>query len=147
MRGLLPLIEPPNEDLLIIVSSGITAGENRVVVADSGGHCLYILTAYGQLLTRMGGGGAGPGDLYVPYGVALDKQGNIFVSELTNHKISVFTPGGNFLMDFGCKGSDAGMFHDPKLICFNHQGVLVVCDEQNQRIQLFNPTNIERTNE
>lgn len=112
-------------------------------MADSGGHCLYILTAYGQLLTRVGGEGAGPGDLYVPYGVALDKKGNIFVSELANHRISVFTPGGNFLHEFGCKGSDVGMFRDPRLLCFNQQGLLVVCDEQNQRVQLFNLADID----
>ena len=75
--------------------------------------------------------------MYYPVGVAIDDDGNIFVSESGNHRISVFTAGGKFVRCFGRKGTDPGMFQNPRHLCFDPQSRLVVADEQNQRLQLF----------
>lgn len=107
------------------------------MIADKAIHCVFILTQHGQLLTRIGNQGTLPGELLVPYGIAIHKDGHIVVSECGNHRISVFTPGGKFVRCFGAKGSKRGEFKTPRQVCFNHQGLLVVCDEQNQRLQLF----------
>ena len=77
----------------------------------------------------------------MPYGVALDKDGSIVISECGNHRISIFTSGGKFVRCFGCKGTEPGMFRTPRHICFNTLGQLVVCDEQNQRLQMFDLSN------
>ena len=122
---------------MFTLCTGITANENRVVLVDKGAHSLYILTRHGQPLKRVGQQGSAPGDLYMPFGVALDTKGYIIVSEYGNHRISVFTPGGNFVRCFGGKGMEPGMFNAPRHVCFNSQGQLVVCDEENQRLQLF----------
>lgn len=108
-----------------------------MVLADKGSHCLYILTQHGQQLARVGKQGSAPGDLHIPFGVALDKHGNIAVSECGNHRVSVFTPGGKFVRCFGGKGSEGGLFRTPRHMCFNNLNLLVVSDEQNQRLQLF----------
>ncbi len=114
-----------------------------MVLADRDANCVYILTEHGHQLARVGKQGSAPGDLYLPYGVALSKDGNIVVSECGNHRISIFTPGGKFVHCFGCKGSDPGMFRFPRQLCFNHLGQLVVADEENQRLQLFDLSNLE----
>lgn len=116
---------------------GIAASKTRVVLADRSLHTVYILTQHGQLLTKVGQHGSAPGHLSVPYGVAIDRYGYIFVSESENHRISIFNPGGKFERCFGTMGSESGKFNTPRHICFNHKGHLVVCDEQNQRLQLF----------
>ena len=79
----------------------------------------------------------------MPFGVAIDKHGNIAVSECGNHRISIFTAGGKFVRCFGSKGSEAGMFRSPRHLCFNAQGLLVVADEQNQRLQLFDLSSLD----
>ena len=122
---------------------GIAALGHRLVLADRDAHCVYILTEYGQQLVRVGKEGASPGDLHLPYGIMLSKDGNIIVSECGNHRISIFTPGGKFVRCFGCKGSDPGMFRCPRHLCFNHLGQLVVADEENQRLQIFDLSKLE----
>ena len=90
--------------------AGIVSKQGRVVIADSGNHCLWIYTSAGQLLARFGQQGSNPGDLYYPVGIAIDDDGNIFVSESGNHRISVFTAGSKSVRCFGRKGTDPGMF-------------------------------------
>ena len=122
---------------LPLPTPGIAASKTRVVLTDRALHCVFILTQHGQILSKVSQHGTSPGDLLLPYGIAINKDGYIFVSESGNHRISVFTPGGKFERCFGSKGSEGGKFDTPRHVCFNHLGQLVVCDEQNQRVQLF----------
>lgn len=44
----------------------------------------------------------GPSELHHPYGIAIDREGNLYVSELYNHRISVFRAAdGAFIRHFG----------------------------------------------
>ena len=125
-------------DSLFYIFLGIAASEKTVVLADMGANCVHILTLHGQLLKCVGQKGKAPGDLYLPYGITLDKNRTIIVSEYGNHRISLFTCTGDFIRCFGCMGSDPGMFHCPRHLCLNDQGQIIVADEENQRLQLFN---------
>jgi sugar lactone lactonase YvrE len=55
-------------------------------------------TAAGQFVRTIGGGkGAGPGQLQLPHGVALDSQGRILVNDSDNQRVSVFDKNGKFI--------------------------------------------------
>ena len=110
----------------------------RIIVADRGNHVVCIYTPDGNLLNRFGKMGHAPGDLYFPFGVAVNKEGSkIFISESGNHRVSVFDAHGKFQRCFGKKGSEPGYFDLPRHMCFDQQERLIVCDEQNQRLQIF----------
>ena len=98
---------------------------------------MWIFTTSGQLLTRFGRQGYYPGEFHYPYGVALDHDGYIYISESGNHRISKFTAVGKLVKCFGRKGSEPGMFLFPRHLCVDSQGQLIVADEQNQRLQIF----------
>lgn len=111
----------------------------RIIVADRGNHVVWIFTPDGNLLLRFGKVGHAPGELFFPFGVAVNREGTkIFISESGNHRVSVFDAHGNFLHCFGKKGSEPGKFNLPRHMCIDPLGRLVVSDEQNQRLQIFN---------
>ena len=122
---------------------GIAANGNRVVVADKGNHCFYLLTAVGKFLKKVGGQqGTGGGELHTPFGVAFDRAGNIVVSDVGNHRISVFNAGGLFRYCFGCKGSQLGMFRTPRQPCASTTRTYWwLQTSRTQRLQLFNLKN------
>jgi DNA-binding beta-propeller fold protein YncE/cytochrome c-type biogenesis protein CcmH/NrfG len=81
--------------------------------------------------------GKGEGELQQPNGIAIDKEGNVYVADTFNHRIQVFTPEGDFLRQFGGEGAQAGSFRFPKAVAFDEAGFLFVADTGNHRVQKF----------
>src|SRR5439155_24736051 len=48
--------------------------------------------------------GSGDGQFNQPWGVAVDKDGNIYVADWKNHRVQKLSPEGKFLMKFGQYG-------------------------------------------
>ena len=57
-----------------------------------------------------GDSGSGPGQFFGLSGVAVDRNGNVFVAELFNDRIQKFTGDGVFLTSWGQSGSEPGEF-------------------------------------
>lgn len=73
-----------------------------------------------------------------PMAVALDGQGNIYVTDDTLDQVEVLSPSGNLLNQWGIQGIDNGQFNDPEGIAVDGQGYVYVADSGNNRIQVFN---------
>ena len=107
--------------------------DGRLLVADRGSHCVWLLTTDGsQILKKIGSG-----FLHLPYGVAAAFDGSIVVTESGKGCIFIFSANGEFIRCFGRLGSEPGMFNHPRHICINRKGHLIVADEMNQRLQIF----------
>jgi sugar lactone lactonase YvrE len=96
-----------------------------------------------KLLRRMGTGGKNhylttPGDFGAPQGVALDKDGNIYVTDTLNDRVEVFDGDGGFIRTFGKNGDGPGYFARPKGIAVDSDGHVWVADEVQDRLQVFN---------
>ncbi len=71
-----------------------------------------------------------------PSALAIDKDGNIYVSDYLQDRIQVFDARGRSLYSFGGSGDTPGHFHGPvSLLLINE--ILYVSDEGNRRIQKF----------
>ncbi|NOY12457.1 MAG: hypothetical protein GXP51_01830, partial [Deltaproteobacteria bacterium] len=66
----------------------------KIYVSDIGAHTVEVFDMKGQHLKTLGGPGDALGRLYGPTGVAVDKLGNLYVSEALNARIQVFSPEG-----------------------------------------------------
>jgi sugar lactone lactonase YvrE len=80
-----------------------------------------------------------PGDFSQPTNVAVDKEGNLFVSDTWNDRIQVFDADGNFIRTFGKAGDGPGYFARPKGIAVDSDGHVWVADSMQDRVQVFTP--------
>jgi sugar lactone lactonase YvrE len=46
----------------------------------------------GQMLFAFGNTGSAPGEFYLPTGIALDKEGKIYVADGMNGRVEIFRP-------------------------------------------------------
>src|SRR5579862_4033230 len=96
-----------------------------------------------KLLRRIGTAGKNhyltePGDLAAPQCVALDKDGNVYVTDTLNNRVEIFDADGNFVSTFGKNGDGPGYFARPKGIAIDGDGHIWVADSMQDRLQVFN---------
>ena len=95
-----------------------------------------------KLLRRIGTAGkkhtlTGPGDFSLPTNVAVDKDGNVYVTDTLNNRVESFDADGNFISEFGKPGDGPGHFARPKGIAVDCDGHIWVADEVQNRVQVF----------
>ncbi len=82
--------------------------------------------------------GVGDGELNSPTGIALDKNGNIYVADTDNHSIQKFDKTGTFLARWGSEpSSQEGQFYYPRGLAVGPGDVMYVADSGNNRVQKF----------
>jgi DNA-binding beta-propeller fold protein YncE len=76
-------------------------------------------------------------ELYGPRGVAVAKDGKVWVTDTGNHRIAAFDPGLSNKLVFGKQGSGPGDFSSPVGIAAGPSGAIYVADTGNHRIQVL----------
>jgi len=80
-----------------------------------------------------------PGDFSQPTNVAVDADGNVFVTDTWNNRVQVFDAEGKFIRAFGKAGDGPGYFARPKGIAVDADGHVWVADAMQDRVQVFTP--------
>ncbi len=117
----------------------------HVVEFDVNGNVLQEL---GQTWTA----GSGNDQFQEPMGVAIDSDGNVYVSDGTppwnvddgNHRIQVYDASGAYLSTIGTTGtpgSGTTTFHGPRYLFIDDADRLYVADSGNHRVQILDVTN------
>ena len=114
-----------------------------VYVADYYNHRIQKFTSTGQYLTKWGKAncatGTGEGEFNKPAGVAVDRDGSLYVADTENHRIQKFAADGTFLTKWGkadCKaGSGEEEFNKSNGVALDGAGNVFVTDKDNGRIQ------------
>ena len=84
-----------------------------------------------------GSQGTGPGQFTNPRGLAVDKEGRVYVADSNNHRIQVFDANGQFITQWGGQGAGPGQFQEPWGVAVDQDGNVYVADTWNHRIQKF----------
>ncbi len=117
--------------------------QGSVYVADTWNHRIEKFDANGKFLLQWGTFGDGvkepltPMQFYGPRALAVDPDGNIWVTDTGNKRVLKFDPNGQSLGEFGTAGGDPGQFLEPVGIAVDAKGNIFVADTWNQRIQEF----------
>jgi DNA-binding beta-propeller fold protein YncE len=124
-------------------------GRGNIYVAELDDNLIYKYSLTGKELAHWGGHGSGPGQLIHPDKLALDTNGNIYVTEIgggpifgtdANNRIQKFSANGESLARWGMYGSAPGQFSNPIGIAVDHQGDIYVSEEAGNRVQKLSPT-------
>src|SRR5664279_6530025 len=78
-----------------------------------------------------------PGDFAKPSGVAVDKEGNLYVADTLNDRIEVFDADGVYLRTWGKNGDGPGYFARPKGVTIDSDSHVWVADGMQDRVQVF----------
>ena len=109
----------------------------EVVVMD--GDCVSVFSPSGKKLQSFGSRGSDQGQFAVPWGMAVDGEGNILVADTGNHRIQKFTASGQFLCAVGTQGKGPLQFNRPMYIAFNvTNNRIYVTENENFRVQVLN---------
>lgn len=135
-----------------VISEGLASpggmaidNENRFLyVADSDNDQVMVFDADApyKLLRRIGTAGkkhtlTDPGQFAQPTNVAVDQDGNLYVTDTLNSRIQIFDANGNFLKTFGKAGDGPGFFARPKGLAVDADGHIWVADAVQNRVQVF----------
>jgi len=81
-----------------------------------------------------------PGTFSLPTHVAVDSDGNVYVTDTLNARIEIFDADGNFISTFGKRGDGPADFDRPKGIAVDGDGHIWVVDAAQGRVKVFDRT-------
>lgn len=134
-------------------------GIGNVYVGDRGNHKIRKISPDGVVSTLAGSGVSGAADgtgaaasLAQPAGVAVDVDGNVYVTEITGHRVRRITPAGvvSTLAGSGAQGSadgtgTAASFNGPEGVALDGRGNVLVADTGNHKIRRITPAGVVST--
>src|SRR5215207_316590 len=117
------------------------APDGTVYVVDNDNHRIQYFDPAGKYLGQWGrqGSRAGrrAGQFDSPLGVAVARNGTVYVTDTLNYRIQYFDSTGAFLGEWGSRGSGDGEFATPWGVAAAPDGTVYVVDAGNYRIQYF----------
>jgi len=117
--------------------TAIAATRNGLVfVADPGPVRVRIMNSDGE--SQAFGGGPEMAAVIRPGGVAVDAQGNVYLSDPESHTILKFDRTGQFLKTWGTFGAGTAGFNTPLGLAADGRGNILVADGGNGLIKRFN---------
>jgi DNA-binding beta-propeller fold protein YncE len=117
------------DDLVYVVNRSY---ENR----PDGIH-ITVATLNEKFIAEFGSCGEDDGQFVWPVGIALDRQGQVYVSDEWLNRISIFSKDGAFVHKWGKPGSGNGELHGPSGLAISDDGTLFLVDSKNHRVQKF----------
>lgn len=118
--------------------------ENRLLyVVDTGNDVVRVYDADSLKALRVIGTAGkkhtltDPGTFSLPTNVAVDGDGNVYVTDTFNNRVEIFDADGTFLSQFGKHGDGVGQFELPKGIAVDCDGHIWVVDAIQDRVKVF----------
>lgn len=118
---------------------GLVLTDKRFYVTDLSNHCVRVYAKADRelLFTIPRNTNDHKSKLFSPTNLAVDKKGNLYISDTGSFGIKVFDAEGNYLRTIGDVGLKPGRFALPKGISVDHQGRLYVVDAATSVVQMF----------
>ncbi|KNZ69352.1 NHL repeat containing protein [Thermincola ferriacetica] len=116
---------------------GIAVHKGQIYIADANRHRIRIFTPEWRLVKNIGHYGKKKGELGYPVGIAVNSEGEIFVSEVVNNRIQVFSPEGAFKSFFPQRKVD---IKSPTAIAIDKSDNVLVFDRGDHFIKVFDRT-------
>ena len=114
--------------------------EHNVILTDTGSERIVKFSPDGNFLASSGKlleSGEELGEFKFPVGVAVARNGNLYVCDRSNHRIQILNSNLLSLRTFGMQGNGDSQFHHPLDLAFDGKGNVYVVDCSNYCIKVF----------
>ena len=118
--------------------------DGNIYVADTWNHRIQkfdadfqFVEAWGRPFLDVGSREPEPLELFGPRDIAIDDEGNLWVTDTGNKRLLKFSADGDVLGVFGREGKGPGEFREPVGIDVGPTGDIYVADAWNRRVQRF----------
>jgi hypothetical protein len=123
------------------------SGRGIMYVADTNNNRVQLftsksnfLTQRARYLTKWASNGSEPGFFKDPQNIAVETNGNVYVSDGDNFRVQKFSSEGEFDIEWGSNGSgpvEFGGSSGPQSLAVDNSGHVYVLDKYNHRVQKF----------
>jgi ABC-type Fe3+ transport system permease subunit/sugar lactone lactonase YvrE len=111
---------------------------DTMYVTDACNHRIVVFKTDGKFVRSFGHSGSAPGEFRFPYGMDLDRDGNLIVVEFGNARVQKIDPKtGRCLAMWGSAGREPGQFAYPWAVTVDKRNRIVAVDSGNNRLQVF----------
>lgn len=113
---------------------GVAYDQNKeiVYVSDSSRRKVFLFSVSGGYLGKL----APPGDFERPAGLAVDKEGSLYVVDVTRGVIDLFDRNGTYLRSIGSASAANGLFNHPSNVAVDSAGRVYVVDSLRFRVEV-----------
>ena len=73
----------------------------------------------------------------MPWGIAIDREGDVYVADWKNDRVQKFSPEGEYLATFGRSGREDGELHRPTGVAIDKEGDVYIADCGNDRLNIY----------
>lgn len=120
--------------------TAVVADEQNLYVVDNQSSDIKVLDqATGELRRTLGREGERTEDVSLPNTIAIDRTGNLYLTNIGSCKVVKMDREGKVLLSFGGMGTSPGKFIRPKGIAVDDEGLMYVVDSAFQNVQVFDP--------
>ena len=111
---------------------GVAIGPDGLLYCSDNRGQVTILNRQGQVIRsfKVKSGGS-------LFGIALNRTGNVIVSDFSNGYNSIYTAAGEFVRQFGGKGKDQGQLSNPCGVAVNKEGHIFVVERGGHCVSVF----------
>lgn len=112
--------------------------DDELYVADACNNRIQVLKLDGTFIRSIGATGGAPGELRFPYGLELDKNNNLLITEFGNMRVQLIErTTGKSLGTWGTAGKLPGELMNPWAAVADQAGRVVIVDAGNNRLQVI----------
>lgn len=116
----------------------VVVTDELLYVCDVEGHEVEVIArGSGEVRGKIGKPGSNPGEFVYPTNLAMDPDGNLYVTDTGNFRIQKFSPEGKHLAVIGKVGTQPGTFTRPKGVAVDPEGRVYVVDAAFENVQIF----------
>ncbi len=109
-------------------------------IADYGNNRIQKFGNDGTYLSQWDTKGVADGEFQGPFGLSIDSNDNIYVTDKNNNRVQAFTKDGRYFTQFGGANAGEGQLLDPEGVGVDKEsGIVYVADTGNTRIVVFKP--------
>ena len=119
----------------------IDHNDDIIITSAAGLKCVHKFTAEGKFIKAVGKPGTGDFEVQGADGIAIGKDGKVYICDVGNNRVQILTSDLEFLGNFSSTDPEygSGCLNNPSSIAVMDDGNVLVADMVGQCIQMFSP--------